>query len=120
MGSVVRLGTFGALLLSIAAVVVAAFALAEARDGSPATTTSTNTPTAGWTSYAPLPSRPPVALEGLMTRDQVVAALGLPDQVFRKNPRAECWAYRSPYSIRLCFGPKRRLAWWSGSTPPDA
>jgi hypothetical protein len=114
-----RLGVAAALVLSTAALVVAALALVESR-GEPNEVASTPTSVGGWTAYAPLHERAPVALEGLMTREQVVAVLGLPDDVFRKNARAECWAYTSPYAIRLCFGPKRRLAWWSVTTPPDA
>lgn len=68
---------------------------------------------------APRFERAPLPLRGLMTRQEVVAAIGLPDEVFRKNPRAECWAYTGPYSVRLCFGAKRRLAWWSVSIPRE-
>lgn len=114
-----RLGVAAALVLSAAALVVAALALVESR-GRPDEVASRSVSRGGWTAYAPLPERAPIVLEGLMTREQVVDVLGLPDEVFRKNPRAECWAYASPYEIRLCFGPKRRLAWWSVATPPDA
>jgi hypothetical protein len=60
-----------------------------------------------------------IGIEGLMSRAEVIAVLGTPDRVFRRNPRAECWAYDGPYEIRMCFGPKRRLAWFSHNIPSD-
>lgn len=54
-----------------------------------------------------------------MTRREVIMRLGLPDRIFRRNPRAECWAYEGPYEVRMCFGAKRRLAWVAHNIPPD-
>ncbi len=57
-------------------------------------------------------------LHGLMTQDDVRTLLGQPQTIFRDNARAQCWAYSAPYEVRICFGPKRRLAWWSASGMP--
>jgi hypothetical protein len=54
-----------------------------------------------------------------MTPDQVQELFGEPDQVFRDNPRALCWAYVTPYEIRMCWGPKRQAAWIGHNIPPD-
>jgi hypothetical protein len=55
-------------------------------------------------------------LYGLMSRAQVLAVLGPPTAVFRKNRNAECWSYlRAGGETRLCLGKRRRLAWWSFS-----
>lgn len=116
MMAVMKLAMAAALLLSVASLALAAVALVRDSDAAPARTVARQ-PNSPWASYAPL--RLPVKLDGLISREQVIAAIGLPDEVFRKNPRAECWAYEGPYTLRLCFGPKRRLAWWSGSIPSD-
>jgi hypothetical protein len=52
-----------------------------------------------------------------MTPTQVLRLLGQPDEVFRNNPRALCWSYAAPYQIRMCWGPKRRMAWIAYETP---
>jgi hypothetical protein len=54
-----------------------------------------------------------------MTPDEVRRSFGEPDDVFRKNPRALCWAYHSPYRIRMCWGPKRKSAWIGHNAPPN-
>jgi hypothetical protein len=107
----------GAAALLAACLIVGIVAIRHARDDT-TRSASPARPPSGWTSYAPLEPLP-VSLEALMSREQVIAAIGLPDEVFRKNARAECWAYTGPYTLRLCFGAKRRLAWWAGSTPAD-
>jgi hypothetical protein len=53
-----------------------------------------------------------------MTPDRVRRLFGEPDEVFRDNPRALCWAYTSPYEIRMCWGPKRQAAWIAHNIPP--
>jgi hypothetical protein len=94
-----------ALVVSTASLVLAVVALREARDD-------------GETSPEALGLG--IGLDGFMTRRQVVMQLGLPDRVFRRNPRAECWAYEGGlYEVRMCFGPKRRLAWHAHNIPPD-
>jgi hypothetical protein len=52
-----------------------------------------------------------------MTPDEVRRSFGEPDEVFRNNPRALCWAYHAPYQIRMCWGPKRQSAWIAGNYP---
>lgn len=52
-----------------------------------------------------------------MTPDEVRRSFGDPDEVFRNNPRALCWAYHSPYQIRMCWGPKRKAAWIGHNVP---
>jgi hypothetical protein len=52
-----------------------------------------------------------------MTPDKVRESFGEPDEVFRNNPRALCWAYTTPYEIRMCWGPKRKAAWISHNIP---
>lgn len=54
-----------------------------------------------------------------MTPPQVLRLLGEPDVVFRDNPRALCWSYSVPYTIRLCWGPKRQRAWIAHNIPPE-
>src|SRR5712691_757117 len=91
------------LLLAFAALIVAVVALREARN-------EPNT-------YAGVGAASIARLQGLMTQDEVRALLGTPATVFRDNPRAQCWAYHSPYEVRMCFGPKRHLAWWASNVP---
>jgi outer membrane protein assembly factor BamE (lipoprotein component of BamABCDE complex) len=93
-----------AALLAAAALIVAVVALREARSRPP--------------TYAGLGAASISQLRGLMTQDEVRALLGQPQNVFRDNARAQCWAYGSPYTVRTCFGPKRRLAWWATNVPP--
>lgn len=52
-----------------------------------------------------------------MTPDDVRRSFGEADEVFRNNPRALCWAYHSPYQIRMCWGPKRKAAWIGHNVP---
>jgi hypothetical protein len=52
-----------------------------------------------------------------MTPDEVRRSFGEPDEVFRNNPRALCWAYHAPYQIRMCWGPKRKSAWIGHNVP---
>ena len=93
----------GSVLLASAALIVAVVALREAR----------NPPT----TYAGIGASSISQLHGLMTQDEVRALLGQPNTVFRNNTQAECWAYSSPFTVRMCFGPKRRLAWWASNVP---
>ena len=91
------------MVLAAGALIVAIVALRQAHN-EPAT-------------YAEVGAASVAKLQGLMTQDDVRAVLGTPAVVFRDNPRAQCWAYHSPYEVRMCFGPKRRLAWWSSNVP---
>jgi hypothetical protein len=102
-----KLAVAAALLVSAASLILAVVALREARDDGQA--------------FADSQAEAGIGLDGLMTRRQVVMRLGLPDRVFRRNPRAECWAYEGggSYEVRMCFGAKRRLAWHSYNIPPD-
>jgi hypothetical protein len=50
-----------------------------------------------------------------MTQQQVVNRIGFPQQALR-----QCWTYESAYRIKLCFGPKRRVATIEKNTPPPA
>ena len=54
-----------------------------------------------------------------MTPEQVMRLLGEPDEVYRDNPRALCWRYSVPYTIRMCWGPKRQRAWIAHNIPPE-
>lgn len=54
-----------------------------------------------------------------MTPAQVLRLLGKPDDVYRNNPRALCWSYSVPYSIKMCWGPNRQQAWIAHNIPPD-
>jgi hypothetical protein len=54
-----------------------------------------------------------------MTPDRVRHLFGEPDEVFRDNPRALCWAYATPYEIRMCWGPNRQAAWIAHNIPRD-
>jgi hypothetical protein len=52
-----------------------------------------------------------------MTPDEVRRSFGEPHEVFRNNPRALCWAYDSPYQIRMCWGAKRKAPWIGHNIP---
>jgi hypothetical protein len=52
-----------------------------------------------------------------MTPDEVRESFGEPGEVFRNNSRALCWAYTTPYEIRMCWGPKRKSAWIAHNVP---
>ena len=54
-----------------------------------------------------------------MTPPQVLRLLGRPDEVYRDNPRALCWSYSVPYTIKMCWGPKRQQAWIATDIPPE-
>jgi hypothetical protein len=84
---------------------VALVALHEARDVGP-------TPT-----YAEITLAAVRQLEGLETQAEVRKLLGRPHEIYRNNPRAQCWRYTAPYELQMCFGAKRRLAWWAGNVP---
>ena len=91
------------MVLATGALIIAVVALRQAHS-KPAT-------------YAEVGAASVAKLRGLMTQDQVRTILGTPAVVFRDNPRAQCWAYHSPYEVRMCFGAKRRLAWWASNVP---
>jgi hypothetical protein len=91
------------LLLASAALIVAVIALREPRN-EPKT-------------YAEVFAVSVGRLHGLMSENDVRAVLGAPATVYRDNPQAHCWAYTAPYEVRMCFGPKRRLAWWASNVP---
>jgi outer membrane protein assembly factor BamE (lipoprotein component of BamABCDE complex) len=98
-----RLTSAIALMLAAAALIVAVIALR-----------STNKEER---TYAGLGAASIAQLHGLMTQEQVRSLLGTPATVYRDNARAQCWAYHSPYDVRMCFGPRRRLAWWASNVP---
>jgi hypothetical protein len=58
-------------------------------------------------------------LRPLISQNDVRALLGDPQTVFRDNARAQCWEYTTRMRVRMCFGPKRRLAWWATNVPPE-
>lgn len=93
------------MLISSAALVVAVVALRHTRHDKG--------------TYAEVAAASIARLHGLMSQDDVRALLGTPATVFRDNPRAQCWAYHTPYEVRMCFGPKRRLAWWATNVPHE-
>ena len=95
-----------AMVLAASALIVAILALRQAHNES--------------ATYADVGAASVAKLRGLMTEDEVRGILGTPAVVFRDNPRAQCWAYHSPYEVRMCFGPKRRLAWWASNVPPKS
>jgi hypothetical protein len=92
------------VLISAAALVVALVALRHA-DSRPSS------------SYAEVAAASIERLHGLMSQDEVRSLLGPPASVYRNNARAQCWAYHTPYEVQMCFGPKRRLAWWASNAP---
>jgi hypothetical protein len=99
-----------ALLVAVAALAVAIAAYREARQA------------AEPPSYAEITAAAVhdfQAARNGMTPAQVLRLLGEPDEVFRNNPRALCWSYSVPYTIRLCWGPKRQRAWIAHNIPPE-
>ena len=98
-----RIALAGSVMLSIAALVVAVLALHDRRHQSG--------------TYAEVGAASVAELHRLISQDEVRAILGTPASVFRSNSRAQCWAYNSPFEVRMCFGPKRRLAWWASNVP---
>jgi hypothetical protein len=96
------------LLMAVAALAVAIAALHEAREPNEPTTIAEIT-AAGVREFTEAGNR--------MTPAQVVKLLGKPDQVYRNNPRALCWRYIVPYTIEMCWGPKRRQAWIAHNIP---
>jgi len=98
-----------ALLLAVAALAVATAAFREARQANEPRTYAEIT-AAGVRQFQ--------AAHNRMTPAQVVLLLGKPDEVYRDNPRALCWRYTSPYTIEMCWGPKRQQAWIAHNIPP--
>jgi hypothetical protein len=96
------------LLMAVAALAVAIAALHEAREPNEPTTIAEIT-AAGVREFTEAGNR--------MTPAQVVKLLGKPDQVYRNNPRALCWRYIVPYTIEMCWGPKRQQAWIAHNIP---
>ena len=90
-----------ALLMAATALVVAIAAFREAREANEPTTLAEIT-IAGVREITEARNR--------ITPTQVVELLGKPDQVYRNNPRALCWRYLVPYTIEICWGPKRQRA----------
>jgi hypothetical protein len=97
------------LLMAVAALALAITALHEAREANEPTTVAEIT-AAGVREFTEAGNR--------MTPAQVVQLLGKPDQVYRNNPRALCWRYIVPYTIEMCWGPKRQQAWIAHNIPP--
>ena len=95
-----------ALVVALVALAVSIAAMREAR----------RTPTSSEVGAASIARFSDLMGQRGITREQVREILGSPQAVFRRNPRAECWAYTTPAPARMCFGPKRHLAWaaWSG------
>jgi hypothetical protein len=102
-GTIERLAIAVAIVLAGGALIVAVIALRSAEEKQ--------------TTYAGLGAASIGQLHGLMSQDEVRSLLGAPASVYRDNPRAQCWAYHSPYEVRMCFGQKRRLAWWASNVP---
>jgi hypothetical protein len=98
-----RLAIIIAIVLAGGALIVAVIALRSGDNEQP--------------TYAELGAASIGQLHGLMSQDDVRSLLGTPASVYRDNPRAQCWAYHSPYEVRMCFGQKRRLAWWASNVP---
>lgn len=98
------------LLLSLTALAAAVVALLRAPDA-PLSRAPTR-----FDAEVRLP-HPLSELRGLMSQGDVRALLGAPKGVFRDSERAQCWVYSTPYKVRMCFGPKRQLAWWATDAP---
>jgi hypothetical protein len=108
---VVMKGLIGAaLLVALAALAVAIAAYREARQ-------ATEPPTYAEITAAAVHDFQ--AAGNRMTPTQVQRLLGKPDEVYRNNPRALCWSYSVPYTIKLCWGPKRQQAWIATNIPPE-
>jgi hypothetical protein len=58
-------------------------------------------------------------LHGLASQDRVRELIGSPTRI-QETPQATYWEYDEPFEIRVVFGPRGRLAWWSMMNPPDA
>lgn len=54
-----------------------------------------------------------------MTPAQVLRLLGEPDEVYRNTPRALCWRYGVPYTIKMCWGSRRQQAWIAHNIPRE-
>lgn len=59
------------------------------------------------------------SLQGLESQERVRELIGSPARVER-TPDATFWEYDEPFQIRVVFGPRGRVAWWSMANPPDA
>jgi len=99
-----------ALLVAVTGLAVAIAAYREARQ-------ATDPPTYAEITAAAV--RDFQAAQNRMTPAQVLRLLGKPDEVYRNNPRALCWSYNAPYTIELCWGPKRQRAWIAHNIPPE-
>ena len=95
-------------LMAAAALAVAVAAFREARESNEPTTLAEIT-AAGVREFTEAGNR--------MTPAQVAQLIGKPDQVYRNNPRALCWRYLVPYTIEMCWGPKRQQAWIAHNIP---
>lgn len=105
-----RVASVASFAVAVAALVIAAAALREARK--PA-----ETPTYAEITAAAVEAF--TAAGNRMTPEQVSRLLGQPSDVYRDNPRALCWRYTSPYRIDMCWGPKRQQAWIAHNIPPE-
>jgi hypothetical protein len=99
-----------ALLMAATALVVAVAAFREARGANEPKTVAEVT-AAGVRQITDAGNR--------ITPAQVVELLGKPDQVYRNNPRALCWRYVIPYTIEICWGPKRQRVMIGHNIPPQ-
>jgi hypothetical protein len=107
---VVKALTGAALVVAIASLAVAVAAYREARE-------ATQPPT-----YAEITAAAVHEFQAAgnrMTPAQVLRILGKPDEVYRNNPRALCWSWSVPYTIKMCWGPKRQRAWIAHNIPPE-
>jgi hypothetical protein len=89
------------LLISMAALAVAIVAFREAREPNEPKTLAEITAAR---------VHEIIETRNRITPAQVEQKLGKPNQVYRDNPRALCWRYIVPYTIELCWGPKRQQA----------
>ena len=96
-------------MVAVAALTVAIAAYREARQAGPPT----------YAEFTAAAVHDFQAAGNRMTPTQVLRLLGEPDDVYRNNPRALCWSYSVPYSIKMFWGPKRQRAWIAHNIPPD-
>jgi hypothetical protein len=90
-----------ALVLSATGLVVGLLALRAARDAK------------HHPSYAEAVAEAFDSIDTGMTPQEVVNRIGFPREILRR-----CWTYESAYTIKVCFGPRRRVATIAKSTPP--
>jgi hypothetical protein len=105
---VVKAFIAAALLVAVAALAVAVAAYREATQASEPSTYAEITAAA---------VRDFQAAGNRMTPAEVLRLLGKPDAVYRNNARALCWSYSVPYTIKMCWGPKRQQAWIAHNIP---